>query len=258
MIHCNLLTSTLILLLLSNHSAAEDPRWPLVHTIPAAEAHQAAAATQQHFYAISSTVVARYDRETGARLEVSSGEAKHLNSGFLWNDRLLLAHSNYPAVPEQSQVMQLNLQTMRLSVFHDFRDYGGSLTWVIRHKNEWWCNFARYDEHNAETFLVSFDDNWNELGRWTFPPEVISQLGRYSLSGGLWYDDSLLTTDHDNGRIYRLQLPAAGSVLKFIGSEQVPFTGQGFAVDPLTGGLIGISRKEQQIRLTGPRLPAID
>ncbi len=256
--HCNLLIKTLILLLLSHHAAAEDPRWPLIHTIPAAEAHQAAAATQEHFYAISSTVVARYDRKSGTRQAISSGDAKHLNSGFLWNDRLLLAHSNYPAVPEQSQVMQLNLQTMQLAVFHDFRDYGGSLTWVIRHDNRWWCNFARYDQHNAETFLASFDDNWNELDRWTYPPEVISQLGRYSLSGGLWYDDSLLTTDHDNGRIYRLRLPADGSVLKFIGVEQVPFTGQGFAVDPLTGGLIGISRKEQQIRLTGPYQPPTD
>ena len=120
------LLTALFELLTSGVLIAELPRWPLVHTIPAAEAHQAAAATQEHFYAISSTDVARYDRKSGTWQAISSGDAKHLNSGFLWNDRLLLAHSNYPALPEQSQVMQLNLQTMQLAVFHDFRDYGGT------------------------------------------------------------------------------------------------------------------------------------
>jgi hypothetical protein len=237
--------------LLAAHSlAAEEvaPRgYQVTHKLAAPEAFQAAAADKSFVYAISSTQVARYDRASGKRIDVSKGPAKHLNSGFLLEGKLLLAHSNYPATPEQSQIKTLDLKTMELTTFKDFGDFGGSLVWVLKRDDGWWCNFARYGDANGQTFLVRFDEDWKELGRWTFPPVVIRQLGRMSLSGGVWDGDTLLTTDHDNPRLYRLRLPRAGKVLEFVAQIPAPFTGQGIAADPKTGGLVGIDRANRQV-----------
>lgn len=236
-------------LYLSISVSAADPAtdWKLVRKIPAPEAHQAAASDENFVYAITSRAVAKYDRETGKRLAVSTGEARHLNSGFVHDGQLLCAHSNFPLLPEQSEIKSLNPDSMKLSTFHEFKDYGGSLTWVIRKDGHWWCNFAKYGDNNAGTFLARFDDDWEETGRWTYPAEVITQLGKYSLSGGLWRGDTLLTTDHDNGRLYRLKLPESGNVLESVGTQSVPFTGQGFAIDAKTKGLIGINRAKKLI-----------
>ena len=58
--------------------------WASVRQWPAPEAHQAAAADQRFFYAITSCAVAKYDRTTGKRVALSTGAARHLNSGFFW------------------------------------------------------------------------------------------------------------------------------------------------------------------------------
>ncbi len=221
--------------------------WKSTGVIAAPEAVQAAAADGQFVYAISSTAVAKYDRHTGQRVATSTGEAKHLNSGFFWKGQLYCAHSNFPRTPEQSEILVLDPQTMRLSTFQDFGNFGGSLTWAVRQDGHWWCNFARYGAHNGETFLVKFDDAWRELGRWTYPPEVIRELGQYSLSGGLWREGVLLATGHDDRVLFRLRLPPAGDVLELVGTQQAPFTGQGIAADPKTGGLVGIDRGKKQV-----------
>lgn len=226
--------------------------WRLDRVIPAPEAHQAAAADEKFVYAITNRLVAKYDRDSGKRIAVSTGEAKHLNSGFFHKKRLLCAHSNYPQIPERSEVKVLDPQTMKLTTFHDFGDYGGSLTWVLRHDRHWWCNFAKYGDKNADTFLARFDDEWQETARWKYPPEVIRQIGSYSLSGGLWRKDALLVTDHDHGMLYQLQVPKNGDVLEFVGQRPAPFTGQGIAVDPVTDGLIGINRAKKHIVFATP------
>lgn len=227
--------------------AASPDKWQQRQEITAPEAFQAAAADVEHVYAITNRQVAKYDRLTGQRIAISHGDAKHLNSGVFWQASLLCAHSNYPLIPEQSEIKVLDLESMELSTLKNFGDFGGSLVWVVRHNDYWWCNFAKYGNENAETFLVQFDDGWNELQRWTYPTAVTSQLGRYSLSGGLWYQNELLVTGHDKPELYRLRLPATGNVLQFIGQQSVPFSGQGFAVDPKTGGLVGINRADRKI-----------
>ena len=75
---------------------------------------------------------------------------------------------------------------MRLATWKDFGEFGGSLTWVVRDGDFWWCNFAHYGDQQRRTFLVKFDDQWRERGRWTYPAGLIARLGRYSLSGGVW------------------------------------------------------------------------
>ena len=226
---------------------ADTNAWQTVKELSTREAFQAAAADGEFVYAIASRQVAKYDRETGERIALSSGEAEHLNSGVLWRGKLLCAHSNYPQTPEHSEIKALNPRTMKLSTFQDFGNYGGSLVWVVWHDDHWWCNFARYGDKNVETFLVRFNEGWIETGRWSYPQSVIDHLGNYSLSGGLWFRDELLVTGHDKQELYRLRLPASGTVLEFIGRENVPFTGQGIAVDFATGGLVGISRAERKV-----------
>lgn len=221
--------------------------WRETSTLPAPEAIQAAAADERFVYAIASRSVARYSRQSGQRVAVSSGPATHLNSGFLWNGRLLCAHSNYPKTPEQSDIRILDPESMELSVFHDFGNYGGSLTWVVRYQNHWWCNFALYGDRNHQTFLVKFDDEWKELRRWSYPDSVVERLGRYSLSGGLWFGNDLLVSGHNRPEVYRLRLPEDGTTLMHTGTESTPFTGQGFAVDAVTTDLVGISRAERRV-----------
>lgn len=240
--------------------AAADPlplRWIETGTLAAAEAHQAAAADGRHVYAVASNSIAKYDRRTGMRLATSSGAAHHLNSAFLWNGQLYCAHSNYPQQPATSQIFRLDPESMRLDVYRDFGEFAGSLTWVVRRGDEWWCNFAHYDADNSQTVLVRFDPDWNETGRWRYPPAVVSQWGRRSSSGGIWRGDLLTITDHDHPRLYRLRLPAAGEVLEFVDQLAAPFPGQGIAEDPVTGGLVGIDRRAKRVlfaRLSEPTL----
>lgn len=249
--HRRLLTVATLLWLsiLTLLARADEPKvvWKQTGTLSATEAHQAAAADDKFVYAITNTLVAKYDRQSGERLATSFGEAKHLNSGFLWERRLYCAHSNYPQTPERSEIKVLDLESMRLTTFKDFGNFGGSLTWAVRHEGHWWCNFARYGDDNVKTFFVKFDDNWREQGRWTYPTEVIRELGKMSLSGGLWRDGSLLVTGHDDPVFFQLRLPKTDGVLEFSGKQAVPFTGQGFAHDPKTGGLVGINRAKRQV-----------
>jgi hypothetical protein len=239
---------SLLALALSFPAWAGDPAvWKQTAILKAPEANQAAAADERFVYAIDNAKIAKYDRRTGQRLAVSSGPAKHLNSGFLWQGRLYCAHSNYPRTPELSEIKVLDVQTMELSTFKDFGDYGGSLTWAVRHDGHWWCNFAKYGADNAKTFVVKLDNDWREKGRWTYPADVIRQLGRYSLSGGVWRDGHLVVTGHDDRVVFRLKLPANGDVLDYVDKERVPFTGQGIALDSNTGGLVGIDRGKRQV-----------
>jgi hypothetical protein len=224
--------------------------WVKTGEIPAKEAFQAAAADGPFLYAISSTEVARYDRATGKRLAVSQGDAHHLNSGFLHEGKLLCAHSNYPKKPEQSEIKALDLETMQLSTFHSFGNSPhGSLTVVLYENGAWWCVFAKYGDENAGTRLVQFDPQWNELNSWSFPESVVSDLGKSSISGAVWKDGQLLATGHDKKVIYVLTVPESGTVLNHVGTSESPFPGQGIAIDSLTGGLVGINRKERKIIL---------
>lgn len=68
--------------------AADPTTWTTIRELPAPEAHQAAAADEHSFYAITNKSIAKYDRETGLCTAISTGPAEHLNSGFLWEGKL--------------------------------------------------------------------------------------------------------------------------------------------------------------------------
>jgi outer membrane protein assembly factor BamB len=230
-------------------TAQEIAAWRVTATVAAEEAHQGAAADKEFFYAIGSRSIGKYDRQSGRRVAVSSGVATHLNSGFFWQGKLLCAHSNYPAKPERSELFALDPATMRLTTFYRFEGQQGSLTWAVRHEGAWWCNFAFYDAENGKSYLARFDARWRETARWSYPPELIGQLGRYSLSGGVWYDGRLLATDHDHRVLYCLEVPDHGETLRLVASQPGPFAGQGIALDPLSGGLVGIDRQKKAVLL---------
>jgi len=221
--------------------------WMVTQSFFARDAFQAAAADGECFYAIASKSIGKYDRRTGKRLATSIGDARHLNSGFLKGEYLYCAHSNYPAKPERSQIFRLDIADMQLELFKDFGDYGGSLTWAVFKEGSWWLNFAYYGDLNHQTYLAKFDPQWKELGRWTYPEEVLSQLGRYSLSGGVWVGEELLVTGHDDPVAFVLKLPVRGDTLEWLRTESVPFYGQGIANDPKTGGLVGIRRSRLKV-----------
>lgn len=210
-------------------------------------ATQAAAADEQHVYAVSSTKIAKYDRASGAELAVSRGKAQHLNSAFLLGNKVLSAHSNFPLKPEQGDIRVLDPITMELTIFHRFQNPPGSLTWVLKKDDAWWCHFAHYGKDNDKAFLVRFDEQWKETGRWSYPPDLVKKWGTASLSGAVWDGDLLLATGHDEKEIYRLKLPEKGNMMEWIATIPSPFPGQGIARDPKTGGLVGIDRKGKAV-----------
>lgn len=189
---------------------------------------------------------------SGERLAVSTGEAEHLNSGFLWRGKLYCANSNYPQKPDRSDIKVLDPDTMELSTWHDFGESEGSLTWAVRHDRHWWCFFAYYRDENDRSYLARFDDQWEELARWTCPPELLHHLGGYSLSGGIWHDGALLATDHDNRVLYHVDVPNGGGQLRLLEKQPAPFTGQGIAVDPVTRGLVGLNRRTHHVIFAEP------
>ena len=231
------------------------PGWVASREIPSPHATQAAAADAGHLYAISSTTVARYDRTSGRLIATATAPGtEHLNSGFFHEDRLYCAHSNYPHMPHESDIRAYDPATDRLEMLHRFEDPPGSLVWCVVRDGRWWCCFAQYGPANAATVLVEYAPGGfdRELRRFTFPPEVVADWDGMSGSGGLWDGGTLLVSHHHDRVLYRLRLPEQGTQLELVECLASPFPGQGFATDPVTGGLVGIDRERRRIVLAAP------
>ena len=217
--------------------------------IPSDHAVQAATADEKYAYAISNSKVAQYDRKTGKQMQLSDGPAEHLNSGWVAKGKIYCAHSNFPKLPQKSDIRIYDPLTNKLSIHHEFKNSEGSLTWCIRDPEDkfWFCCFAYYQKDNSKTYLVQMDNEFQELKRWRFPEKVVKDWDNASASGGIWDDNSLLVTHHHYKVLYRLKLPAKGNQLELIEALSCPFPGQGIAYDPLTKGLVGIHRPEKKI-----------
>jgi hypothetical protein len=238
--------------------------WTTSRRLATPHATQAAAADADHLYAISSTVVARFDRRTGRLLDTaSSPTAQHLNSGFFHDGRMYLAHSNYPATPHASDIRVYTPGQNRLQLFHTFPEPPGSLVWCIRRQGNWWCCFAHYGSDNHQTCLVEYADGGfdHELRRFLFPLEVIADFDGMSASGGIWDGDTLLASHHHFPVLYRLRLPGPADPpdrLVLIETLHCPFPGQGFAIDlgRTSSGrrpyLVGIDRPSRAVVLAKP------
>jgi hypothetical protein len=79
---------------------------------------------------------------------------------------------------------------------------------------------------------VKFDDRWRRVAGYVYPQAVVERFQEMSNSGGTWGEDGrLYATGHDDGAVFVLSLPTAGSVLGL--QEVLPVTaeGQGIAWD---------------------------
>lgn len=237
----------LLLIVVSAPAAEKEGAFVATGSLAAPDANQAACADEHFVYAVSNTRVIKYDRATGKELARSEGDAFHLNSALIWKGKVYCAHSNYPRKPHRSDIRVCDPETMKLTVHHTFADPPGSVTWALPKGDECWCCFAHYGEENKNTVLVRYDAKWKELGRWTFPPELVKDWDRNSLSGGIWDDGTILATGHDKKVIYRLKVPEKGDRVEWVATHRSPFPGQGIANDPKTGGLVGIDRAGRKV-----------
>lgn len=233
-------------------------------------ANQGVAVDRDHFYGIGNFIVGKYDKRTGERvgewIGLRGGPIIHLNGGLVQDGLLVLSHSNFPQLPMASSVEYFDPVTVRpvRSVSLGLRH--GSLTWAERREGEWWACFAHYNDQGFEsgkdqrwTHVGRFDDRWQMLESWLFPPQVVATWGKSSCSGGSWGPDGLLyVTGHDAKELYVLRLPRLGSVLEYVTTIDVPFEGQSWAWDPVEPRVIyGIIRRTREVVVARiPEVPA--
>jgi hypothetical protein len=242
--------------------AAPARRWRAeeVRRYPAPEANQAAAVDAVHFYAIGNHIVGKYDKKSGKRValwECEKGKPLlHLNSGLVRQGVLYCAHSNSPALPTVSSIEIWDTKELKHTGAHSFGIFAGAATWIDFHKGHWYVTFAHYRNRNSEpgrdpgwTTLIQFDTEWRQMQGWVYPPEVVSRLGDYSISGGVFGpDDVILCTGHDNQELYVLRFPEGGSTLVYEGMFATPNKGQGIAWDPAQPDLMySIDRAKREV-----------
>lgn len=244
--------------------ATEINRWHVL------EANQAAAVDASHFYGIGNHALVKHRKDTGERVAEwvgpRGGPIMHFNAGYVDGDRLVLAHSNFPQLPMASSLETYDARTLQPLSSHSFGIRLGSLTWAVRHRDSWWACFANYNDAGTTpgfdqrwTYFAQFDDRWQMLRSWIFPPEVVATWGRSSSSGGDWGDDGLLyVTGHDARELYVLRLPRQGMVLELVTTIEVPFEGQAWAWDRSARGqriIYGVSRAQQHV--ISARIPEV-
>lgn len=245
--------------------ATELARWD----IP--EANQGVAVDAEHFYGIGNRVLVKHRKADGVRVSQWSGPRNgpifHYNAGYVDGTKLILAHSNFPQLPMASSLEIHDTRTLQPIATHSMGIRLGSLTWAVRHKGSWWACFANYNDSGTTpgfdqrwTYVGQFNDQWQMLQSWIFPPEVVATWGVSSCSGGDWGNDGLLyVTGHDAAELHVLKLPKQGVALQHITTIDVPFEGQGWAWDRSAGNkrvIYGISRAKRQIIAASiPALP---
>ena len=253
--------STLIAVftLLACTRMAPTPAVETARRYPAPEAMQAVAVDDEHFYAIASAAIGKYDKESGERVAswqgTPGGAVAHLNSGLVIGRELYAAHSNYPNTPMVSTIEVFD--TTRLAHVRTIPLPAGigSATWLDRLDGDWWVSFAHYAGRGGEpgkgpeqTMLVRFDGEWRRRGAWSFPAKVIERWDGMSSSGGTWGRDRLLyTTGHHAPELYVLSLPKTGAQLRLQTIVPIESEGQGIAFDRRAGLLYSIQRRTREV-----------
>lgn len=224
-----------------------------VRRFPAPEATQAVAVGKDHVFAIDNAQIGKYDKKTGQRVGlVESSQLTHMNSGVVLGGKLFCAHSSWPHQPWVSSIEAWDPLTLRHLGSHSFGLQDGALNWIDRRGESYWGVFVHYHHDAGNTHplyvgrsrLIRFDNRWRPLESWAFPKSLLDKFRPATNSGGAWGSDGLLyVTGHDHGEVYRLRLPAAGSVLEEVDSLKAPITGQGIAWDPFEKDVLwGIDR----------------
>ena len=235
------------------------------------EARQGVGVDTDSFYAVDNTMIAKFDKKTGALIAKWEGDATgaaiHLDSAAVVDGKLYAAHSNYPAWPMTSSVEIWDAATLKHIESHSLGIERGSLTWLDRDaKGNWWGAFANYNRvfdksplaygNKYNTQIVRFDADWRVSEAWVFPDALVEKFDDMSNSGGSWGPDGkLYVTGHDNPELYVMELPEIGSELKWVGTIPAEIGGQGFAFDRSQPGVIyGIIRKKEGSEVTVSRV----
>ena len=213
-----------------------------VRGFSAPEADQGVAVDASHFYAVDNTVIAKYDRASGALrarwVAPKNGLVRHLNSCFSESDRLWCANSNYPETPHGSSVEILDTRTMTHVATHSLGlTEEGSLTWFDHYKDGWIASFAHYTENGGVKFkdhtfssVATYDARWRRTGGWLFPKPVVERMAPHAASGGALGPDRLLyILGHDRPEMYVLARPAMGPTLIHVATIDLEAEGQAFS-----------------------------
>ena len=173
----------------------------LIQRFQVKEARQGVGVDADAFYAVDNTVIAKYDKKTGALVAKWEGDANgsaiHLDSAAVVDGKLYAAHSNYPAWPMTSSVEVWDAATMKHIESHSLGIERGSLTWLDRDANGvWWGAFANYNRvfdkspiaygNKYTTQLVRFDADWRVAEAWVYPDALVEKFDDMSNSGGAW------------------------------------------------------------------------
>ena len=212
------------------------------------EARQGVGVDADAFYAVDNTVIAKYDKKTGALIAKWEGDvngsAIHLDSAAVVDGKLYAAHSNYPAWPMTSSIEVWDAATLKHIESHSLGIERGSLTWLDRDaKGVWWGAFANYNRvfdkspiaygNKYNTQLVRFDADWRVAEAWVYPDALVDKFADMSNSGGSWGPDGkLYITGHDNPELYVMELPAIGSELKWVGTIPAEIARPGLCLRP--------------------------
>lgn len=223
-------------------------------------ARQAVAVSNNYIFAIDNITIEQYDKTTGQILKTwkgDSGALKHLNSGLVLDNKLYCAHSNFPETPMASSIEVFDAETLEPIESHSLGIDIGSATWIDRFEGHWYIVFAHYSagsgqepgKDNRWTQLVKFTDDWQRVGGWIFPKDLLERFSGMSNSGGYITEaGDIIVTGHDHKELYRLAFPSMGYTLQWLETWSAPFEGQGIAVDPEDASIIyGISRSQKKI-----------
>lgn len=222
-------------------------------------ARQAVAVDGEYLYAIDNITIEKYDKSTGKTVKTwkdTSGTLKHLNSGVILNGKLYCAHSNFPEAPMTSSIEVFDPEELTPIESHSLGIDIGSATWIDWYDGHWYIAFAHYsntgkelDKDNRWTQLVKFNNDWQRIGGWVLPKELIERFGTMSNSGGfITSEGHIYLTGHDDKELYQMEFPSMGSALKWVNTLPAPFEGQGVSVDPTNGQVVyGISRSQKKI-----------
>lgn len=250
-----------VCLVLTTSIVAEDDAGGWQHRelrrFPAKEANQGVAVDSRHFYAIDNRTIGKYLKSTGEKVgawvDEPEGTIRHLNSGIVVGDKLIVAHSNFPKIPAESSVEIWDTATMTPIERRVLDDAPGSLTWVFPEGDGWLACFAHYRSNSDPSLsrVVRFDGDWNTLSSWSFPAALIDRFAGSSSSGGtMGPSGKLFVTGHDARELYVLSLPKSSEppVLRWEATLAISAAGQAIAWDPDDVGILySISRKTREV-----------
>lgn len=240
-----------------------------MRTYDAPEADQGVAVDASHFYAIDNFTIAKYRRDTGARVTiwqgVKDGPIRHLNSCLIERRAIVCANSNYPETPMGSSVEVFDARTLahQRSYSLGLREEG-SLTWTDRIAGGFIAGFAHYDEDRGAAFkdhrhssVVTFDEQWRRTGGWLFPSDVAARMAPHAASGGaIGPDGYLYILGHDRPEMYVLARPKMGPRLVHLATIALEAEGQAFSFAPGPNRhIFAIDRRKGQVREIA--LPAV-